>query len=129
MKERRKDGSCILSFPVVRLLGCGDERERLLKSGFEELGLTRQECRIALMLLNGGGNGDICGELYITRNTLKFHIRNINRKLGIRSRSELLGLAVRLTPRFEGARAPGGGRVIDFAEAAAFYRQSCGEKS
>ena len=94
------------------------------------MGLTRQECRIALLILDGGGNGDICSELYITRNTLKFHIRNINRKLGIRSRRELIGIAMRMLPRPGGT--PDGlgtrGRIIDFTEAAAFYRQGCQEK-
>ena len=130
MTEQRKGSSCILSFPVARIRGCGDEKERLLKCGFEEMGLTRQECRIALLILDGGGNGDICSELYITRNTLKFHIRNINRKLGIHGRRELVGIAMRMLPRPGGT--PGGsgvrGRIINLMEAAAFYRQQCREK-
>ena len=100
------------------------------RCGFEEMGLTRQECRIALLILDGGGNGDICSELYITRNTLKFHIRNINRKLGIHGRRELVGIAMRMLPRPGGT--PGGsgarGRIINLMEAAAFYRQQCREK-
>ena len=128
MEQQRREGSCILSFPVVRFRGFGDERERLLKWGFEELGLTRQECRIALMILKGSGNEAICGELYITRNTLKFHIRNVNRKLGIRNREELFALSLRLTRPQEGA-ARGRGKVICLSEAAAFYRQRCREES
>ena len=130
MTEQRKGNSCILLFFVARFRGCGDERERLLKCGFEEMGLTRQECRIALLILDGGGNGDICSELYITRNTLKFHIRNINRKLGIHGRRELVGIAMRMLPRPGGT--PGGsgarGRIINLMETAAFYRQQCREK-
>lgn len=130
MTEQRKGGSCVLSFPVARFRGWRYERERLLKCGFEEMGLTRQECRIALLILDGGGNGDICGELYITRNTLKFHIRNINRKLGIHGRRELFDVAMGMLPRPGGSPDGSGtrGRIINFMEAAAFYGQPCQEK-
>ena len=72
------------------------DRELRLKGCFEALGLTRQECRIALMILEGAGDPELCGELFISKNTLKFHIRNINRKLGVASRRELPALADRL---------------------------------
>lgn len=68
----------------------------LLKERFEEMKLTRQERRIAMMLLDGGTDQAICGALFITKNTLKFHIRNINRKLKIRNRRELPSIARQL---------------------------------
>lgn len=129
MEQQRKEGSCILSFPVVPFRGFGDERERLLKWGFEELGLTRQECRIALMLLRGSGNEAICGTLCITHNTLKFHIRNVNRKLGIRNRGELFALSLRLASRLQESTARGQGKVICLSSSAAFYKQRCREES
>lgn len=72
------------------------DRELRLKGAFESLGLTRQECRIALMVLDGADDTALCGELFISKNTLKFHIRNINRKLGIATRRDLPSLAERL---------------------------------
>lgn len=71
-------------------------RELRLKDHFESLGLTRQESRIALMLLDGLDDTGLCEKLFISKNTLKYHIRNINRKLGIATRRELPSLAERL---------------------------------
>ncbi len=51
--------------------------------------LTRQETEISLLLLQGKNDGIICSELFISRNTLKFHLRNIYRKTGIANRTEL----------------------------------------
>ena len=73
-----------------------DGRELRLKERFEALGLTRQEIRITMMLLEGTGDEELCGQLFISRNTLKFHIRNINRKLGTSGRRELPSFAERL---------------------------------
>lgn len=51
--------------------------------------LTRQETEIALLLLDGNKDSSICSSLFISRNTLKFHLRNIYRKIGIANRTEL----------------------------------------
>ena len=72
------------------------DRKLRLKGCFESLGLTRQESRIAMMILDGADDAVLCGALFISKNTLKFHIRNINRKLGIATRRELPSLAERL---------------------------------
>ena len=50
---------------------------------------------MAFLLLDGVGNDQICSQLFISKNTLKFHIRNILRKLDIPNRQELPGLVVR----------------------------------
>ena len=80
----------------MRTLVLGESGRLWVKERFEEMDLTPQERRIAMMLLEGGSSADICGRLFITINTLKFHIRHINRKLGIGSRLELPGLVRRL---------------------------------
>ena len=54
-----------------------------------EYGLTRREHTILQMLMNGQENVEICEELTISANTLKKHILNIYRKLGIRNRVQL----------------------------------------
>ena len=51
--------------------------------------LTRQETEIVLLLLQGNKDSSICSSLFIARNTLKFHLRNIYRKTGIANRTEL----------------------------------------
>ncbi|HCL79202.1 MAG TPA: hypothetical protein DIC53_04455 [Synergistaceae bacterium] len=66
-----------------------EEDELLIKGIFDAFGLTRQESKVAFLLLDGAGDDRICGELYISKNTLKYHIRNLIRKLNIPSRREL----------------------------------------
>ncbi len=51
--------------------------------------LTRQETEIALLLLKGNNDSSICSSLFIARNTLKYHLRNIYRKMEIANRTEL----------------------------------------
>jgi Response regulator containing a CheY-like receiver domain and an HTH DNA-binding domain len=55
----------------------------------EELGLSPREKEIAAMLLQGGSAKQIADKLGITVNTANFHIKNLYKKLGVRSRAEL----------------------------------------
>ena len=55
----------------------------------EKFGLTRQEHNILHLLMEGKDNSFICEYLSISINTLKKHILNIYRKLGIRNRVQL----------------------------------------
>lgn len=52
----------------------------------EKYSLTRREETILRLLMDGRSNASICEELVITDNTLKKHILNIYRKLGIKNR-------------------------------------------
>ena len=58
----------------------------------EELGLTRQQAMIAALLARKTPDTTICDNLNISPSTLKTHIRNIHRRLGISSRHELAWL-------------------------------------
>lgn len=51
--------------------------------------LTKREEQILRLILEGYQTNDICNELFITLNTLKKHIFNMYRKLGINSRTQL----------------------------------------
>lgn len=51
--------------------------------------LTKRECMVLSELLNGSDNYKICDGLGISVNTLKKHIQNIYRKLGVKSRIKL----------------------------------------
>ena len=55
----------------------------------EKFGLTKQEHNILHLLMEGKDNSFICDYLSISINTLKKHILNIYRKLGIRNRVQL----------------------------------------
>lgn len=55
----------------------------------EKYDLTRRERTILQALMEGMGNAAICEELTITDNTLKKHILNIYRKLGVKNRVQL----------------------------------------
>ena len=52
-------------------------------------GLTRREMEILRCIMEGQGNRQIGETLVITENTVKKHILNIYRKLGVRSRVQL----------------------------------------
>jgi DNA-binding CsgD family transcriptional regulator len=58
----------------------------------EEYGLTKREETILQAIAAGNDNGMVCGSLCITNNTLKKHILNIYRKMGIKSRVQMLQL-------------------------------------
>ena len=60
-----------------------------IKAAVEKYNLTRREETILRFLMEGRKNLDICDELTISENTLKKHILNIYRKLGINNRVNL----------------------------------------
>ena len=55
--------------------------------------LTSAEYRVALAVSNGATNREAAATLFLSVKTVDFHLQNIYRKLGLRSRTEL---AVRL---------------------------------
>lgn len=57
--------------------------------------LTRREYEIALELSIGKSNSTIADELFISVNTVRFHVRNILRKLEVNNRSEVAALVLR----------------------------------
>ncbi|GGM81508.1 hypothetical protein GCM10010106_30160 [Thermopolyspora flexuosa] len=54
--------------------------------------LTEREIEIAAKVAEGKTNADIAAELFISPGTVKTHVANIQRKLGVRNR---VGIAVR----------------------------------
>lgn len=55
----------------------------------DTFGLTKRERTILRQLMYGQDNARICEELSISVNTLKKHILNIYRKLGIKNRVQM----------------------------------------
>ncbi|HSC92638.1 MAG TPA: response regulator transcription factor [Gaiellaceae bacterium] len=60
----------------------------------DEYGLSERELTILRALARGLTNKDIGRELWVSEQTVKFHLRNIYRKLGISSRTEAARYAI-----------------------------------
>ncbi|MGH3450481.1 MAG: MadR family response regulator transcription factor [Haloechinothrix sp.] len=61
---------------------------RSIRTAPEEPTLTEREQKVLELLAHGLSNRDIGGKLYISETTVKFHVRNIMRKLAASSRAE-----------------------------------------
>jgi transcriptional regulator of acetoin/glycerol metabolism/DNA-binding CsgD family transcriptional regulator len=57
--------------------------------------LTDTERRVAGIIASGATNREAAAQLYLSRHTIDFHLRQVFRKLGIGSRVELAAIAVR----------------------------------
>jgi DNA-binding NarL/FixJ family response regulator len=66
-------------------LGRGPSRHR---SGAGLRDLTPRELEILRLVAQGHSNGDLASMLWITQQTIKFHLSNIYRKLGVGNRTE-----------------------------------------
>ena len=62
--------------------------ERAESGPVDEAGLTRSEIRVLEALARGLSNKEIAKELWLTEHTVKFHLTNIYRKLGVSNRTE-----------------------------------------
>ncbi len=51
--------------------------------------LSPQELQVALLVAEGATNREAAAALFVTTKTVEFHLRNVYRKLGIRSRTQL----------------------------------------
>ena len=54
--------------------------------------LTPQELRVAAAVRRGASNRDIEADLFLSPKTVEFHLRQIYRKLGVHSRTELVAV-------------------------------------
>src|SRR5207237_528797 len=54
-----------------------------------EATLTQYETQVALHVGAGATNNETAAALFISEKTVEYHLRNLYRKLGIRSRTEL----------------------------------------
>jgi DNA-binding CsgD family transcriptional regulator len=55
----------------------------------EQVPLTKQEREVAGLVGRGSTNREAADHLYVSPRTIDFHLRNIYKKLGVRSRTEL----------------------------------------
>jgi len=74
-----------LSGNVFSTAGIGESDE---PSGAKAAGLTEREITILKLLAHGRSNEEIARELWVAQQTVKFHLTNIYRKLGVKNRTE-----------------------------------------
>jgi DNA-binding NarL/FixJ family response regulator len=70
-----------------------DEQRR--DSVAQEVGLTERELEVLRALAEGHSNKEIARTLWLAEQTVKFHLTNIYRKLGVASRTEAVHWAYR----------------------------------
>ncbi|MBN2634564.1 MAG: LuxR family transcriptional regulator [Bacteroidales bacterium] len=63
------------------------DRKELLK---EQFSFTEREAEIMNLIMDGLTNEEIAGKLFVSPNTIKFHIKNIYLKLDVKSRIQAL---------------------------------------
>ncbi len=61
------------------------------RRNLQELGLTKRETEVSLLVIQGLSNGEIAQELFISETTVKKHLSNVFAKLEISGREELRG--------------------------------------
>ncbi len=59
----------------------------------QALGVSRKEWRVYRHILHGQSNDEIAGAMFVALSTVKTHINNLYKKLGVRSRSEAMARA------------------------------------
>ena len=63
--------------------------DRVRQTGAENApGLTKREVQILQLVSEGHSNGELARMLWVTEQTVKFHLSNIYRKLGVANRTE-----------------------------------------
>ncbi len=67
--------------------------ENETRSGAKALGLTEREVTILGALARGLSNDEIAKEFWVAPQTVKFHLTNIYRKLGVKNRTEATRIA------------------------------------
>jgi DNA-binding CsgD family transcriptional regulator len=53
-------------------------------------GLTNRQCKVAELVTKDLSNKEIAERLYVTEKTIKFHLAQIYKKLGVKSRAQLI---------------------------------------
>lgn len=83
------------------LLAAGENVRRSTAQDPEAMGealdeVTTREIEILGLLARGLSNHDLAEKLFVSENTVKFHLRNINSKLGAKNRTEAVAKARKL---------------------------------
>jgi DNA-binding CsgD family transcriptional regulator len=68
------------------------------RRGGAPLQLTPQELQVALVVAGGATNAEAAAQLFLSPKTIEYHLSNAYRKLGIRSRAELVRAVLAASP-------------------------------
>lgn len=71
-------------------------QEERLNAFIQKYELSLRETEVLQLIREGASNGEISARLFISENTVKFHVRNILKKTGCSNRTELLAAMNRL---------------------------------
>jgi DNA-binding NarL/FixJ family response regulator len=66
----------------------GDQGTVSSAAGSDDLPLTGRELEILQLVASGSTNGEVARRLWVTEQTVKFHLRNIYRKLDVANRTQ-----------------------------------------
>jgi LuxR family transcriptional regulator of csgAB operon len=80
------------------------------RAGGKERLLTRKEAQIISLLANGNNNIDIAGKLNVSPHTVKTHIYNLFRKIGVNTRAQASVWCLNNIGSVEHSNAASGGR-------------------
>lgn len=76
-----------------RLFREKEQKDKIsIEETVEQFGLTKREQNILEFIMHGLSNEEICQNAIITNNTLKKHILNIYKKIGVKNRVQLFKL-------------------------------------
>ena len=73
----------------AELSACGVRARR--RDGQNDYGLTAREQAVATLVASGKTNREVATELYLSTKAVEYHLANISRKVGVRSRHQLSG--------------------------------------
>ncbi|MCX2682067.1 LuxR C-terminal-related transcriptional regulator [Galbibacter sp. EGI 63066] len=88
----------------IMLLQSNSDPSKNIETSFIWADLSHREREVAKLVAKGKTNQEIANELFVSKNTVKYHIKNIFDKLGIQSRKKLTLAANGLQPTKESAR-------------------------
>jgi PAS domain S-box-containing protein len=77
----------------VALAG-GEPEETAIARGAANLGLTDREREVVTLIAMGLDTGDIAGELHISPETVRTHVRNAMSKLNVHTRAQLVAVVL-----------------------------------
>lgn len=94
MLEGLEKGEAALNRKMITRVMNGYQRLAVQSAESHE-GLTEREIELLHLMVDGLSNKQIAENLFISENTVKYHIRNILQKLDVQNRTEAVGLAIR----------------------------------
>lgn len=62
----------------------------MLRDVLLQAGLSNREAEVAELVTKGLSNAETANQLFVTEKTIKFHLVNIHKKLGTKSRAQLI---------------------------------------